>query len=126
MTKPTILLFGLPATHHSIPEALREKIAAMLASLEGELNKEAPDLNFHFVPVQPEDSQEKLDEIFSKFPKIDGYVIGNGVRSNMELTPFMERVIDRVRQVAPQAKVMFNTIPTDTIVAIRRWFPKPE
>lgn len=55
--------------------------------------------------------------------KPNAVVIGNGVRSNQELTPFLEQLVNAGHEAAPNAKILFNTFPTNTIDAVRRWFP---
>ncbi|MDO3069700.1 hypothetical protein [Mycobacteroides abscessus] len=38
--------------------------------------------------------------------------------SNLEL---FETVLNTVHAHAPQAKICFNTVPTDTVAAVERW-----
>ena len=44
----------------------------------------------------------------------DGVIIGFGVRRPVEFTEFLEGVVLAAGENAPQAKLMFNTKPTDT------------
>ena len=39
----------------------------------------------------------------------------------MPLTHFMEQLIDATHRLAPQARIMFNTTPDDSLDAVRRW-----
>jgi hypothetical protein len=48
-------------------------------------------------------------------------VIGAGVRLNPSNFILFEKLINVVHQYAPQAKICFNTLPTDTAAAVQRW-----
>ena len=48
-------------------------------------------------------------------------VIGAGVRANPSNFILFEKLINVVHQHAPQAKICFNTLPTDTAAAVQRW-----
>ncbi|CAM6114457.1 unnamed protein product [Calypogeia fissa] len=80
-------------------------------------------IKFEFAAVKPEERAlaELGRKLQSKRP--DVVVIGNGIRSAMELTYFMEQIIDIVRTNAPQAKLAFNVNPVDTLDAVKRWLP---
>jgi hypothetical protein len=47
-------------------------------------------------------------------------VIGGGVRLDPAQTPALEALVNAVIEAAPQARVAFNTSPTDTAAAIGR------
>lgn len=51
----------------------------------------------------------------------DCVVIGAGLREPPELLELFERVLNLVHTLAPQAKIAFNSNPTDTAEAARRW-----
>jgi hypothetical protein len=51
----------------------------------------------------------------------DGVVIGNGIRSIMANFILFEQLVNAVRADAPNAKIIFNTSPTDTDEAVKRW-----
>ncbi|WP_207919132.1 hypothetical protein [Methylobacterium segetis] len=55
----------------------------------------------------------------------DAVVIGAGLRLIAENTALFEKLINVVHVHAPQAKLCFNTRPTDTAEAVQRWFPPP-
>lgn len=50
-------------------------------------------------------------------------VIGGGVRNQPEL---LERMVNLVRQHAPDAAMAFNATPADTFDAAARWLRLPE
>lgn len=51
----------------------------------------------------------------------DGVVIGNGIRSIQGNFILFERLVNEIHAGAPSAKIIFNTSPTDTDEAIKRW-----
>ena len=53
--------------------------------------------------------------------RFDCVVIGAGLREPPELLLLFEKVINLVHQHAPQARIAFNSNPTDTAEAAQRW-----
>jgi hypothetical protein len=52
---------------------------------------------------------------------LDCVVIGAGLRMPPENFLLFEKVVNIVHAGAPNAKIVFNTLPTDTIDAVKRW-----
>ncbi len=48
-------------------------------------------------------------------------VIGAGIRANPKYFQIFEKLVNVVHEYAPQAKIAFNTRPTDTLDAVKRW-----
>jgi hypothetical protein len=48
-------------------------------------------------------------------------IIGAGIRANPKYFLLFERLLNVVHELAPQARIAFNTNPTDTADAVRRW-----
>ena len=48
-------------------------------------------------------------------------LIGAGVRANPSNFLLFETLINVVHEYAPQAKLCFNTLPSDTAAAVKRW-----
>ena len=139
-SSPTILLLGLPPGHQEITYKISEtdvvvrsggsapaETQAIIKSQLDALPKQLRDVGVDatFLIVTPEDADSGFtkvrDALGSK--SYDGVVIGNGVRTNMALTGWMERIIDVIHSCAPDAKMMFNTMPATSVDAVRRWFP---
>lgn len=51
----------------------------------------------------------------------DCVVIGAGIRVPPSHLELFEKVLNAVHQSAPQAKIAFNTNPSNSIEAVRRW-----
>ena len=48
-------------------------------------------------------------------------VIGAGIRTNAKYFLLFERLLNVVHELAPKARIGFNTKPTDTGEAVQRW-----
>jgi hypothetical protein len=53
--------------------------------------------------------------------RFDCILIGAGVRTNPSNFLLFEKLINVVHEHAPQAKLCFNTLPSDTAEAVKRW-----
>ena len=53
--------------------------------------------------------------------QFDCVLIGAGVRSNPNNFLLFEKMINVVHKYAPMAKLCFNTLPSDTAAAVKRW-----
>src|SRR5512143_3391313 len=53
--------------------------------------------------------------------RFDCILIGAGVRANPSNFILFEKLINVVHEHAPQARICFNTLPSDTAAAVKRW-----
>jgi DNA-binding LacI/PurR family transcriptional regulator len=53
--------------------------------------------------------------------RFDCILIGAGVRANPSNFMLFEKLINVVHEHAPQARICFNTLPSDTAAAVKRW-----
>lgn len=51
----------------------------------------------------------------------DGIVVGNGIRGLKVNFILFEQIINMIHTHAPKSKIIFNTLPTDTPEAVKRW-----
>jgi hypothetical protein len=51
----------------------------------------------------------------------DCIVIGNGLRTPPAQLLLFERIVNVVHELAPKSRIAFNTKPSDTAEAARRW-----
>ena len=56
-----------------------------------------------------------------KEKRYSGVVVGNGIRGQSANFILFEQIINVVHTNAPGAKIIFNTLPTDTDEAVKRW-----
>jgi hypothetical protein len=127
-TSPHILEIGVPWNHSSLkPGSVMnpDKVRVMLVQGE-KMILDAGYVNYKHIDVSPEDPssfEATLREIHN--PKWDGVIVGNGIRGNPDMTPSFEKIVNAIKELAPQAKIMFNTTPVTSLDAIQRQFPLP-
>lgn len=119
-TPVSAALIGLPSDDAWVPALMQPHLAKLLGDVYGQMADAG--FQYEFYGVSPEGGLPALgSKLQAQRP--DAVIIGNGIRSNMELTHFMEQVIDIVHRSVPQAKLLFNTVPDNTVDAVKRWFP---
>ena len=114
-SSPRIILVGLPADDPIVPEHVRLQLEA----LDSQMQEAGIDFS-HFGTLPSDGSSKVRQELMSG--QVDGVVIGRGIRCPVENAGWLEDIIQCVRECAPKAKIMFNTVPADTIDAVRRCF----
>jgi hypothetical protein len=67
------------------------------------------------------DTAEAVVQRALKQTRFDCILIGAGVRTNPSHFILFEKLINVVHAHAPQAKLCFNTMPSDTAAAVKRW-----
>ena len=67
------------------------------------------------------DTAEQIVQRALQSRRYDCVVIGAGLREPPEMLPLFEKVINLVHELAPQARIAFNSSPTDTAEAAHRW-----
>lgn len=58
-------------------------------------------------------------QLFAKH--FDAVLIGAGIRADDAHFPLFERLVNAVYEVAPRARICFNSSPTDSTDAVLRW-----
>jgi hypothetical protein len=112
---------GLPLDHSSIPEDVREKVRKGMDATLALYARVNCSMDCLF--VTPEE-MHKVVAYLQSHPQLSGVVLGFGVRGNPDLTVFFEETVQAVREHAPQARLIFNTRPDDSLQAIQRSFPQ--
>ncbi|CAM6118683.1 unnamed protein product [Calypogeia fissa] len=118
-TSTSAMLISLPPQFGA---ATPQQVVPLIKAIEAlPPQMAAAGIKFEFAAVQP--GEMSLAELRRKLQsqRPDVVIIGNGIRNNMDLTYFMEQIIDIVRTNAPQAKLAFNTRPNDSLDAVKRW-----
>jgi len=52
---------------------------------------------------------------------LQDFSIGAGIRANPKYFLLFEKLLNVVHELAPKARIGFNTKPTDTVEAVQRW-----
>jgi hypothetical protein len=120
--KRKVLLIGLdPAVvnYDKWPGLTAEKLEAVLRKDQASLNEIGYEASLCFI-----DHGERAEEIIREkltATTYDCILIGAGVRTDPDEFILFEKAINIVHEVAPQSRICFNTGPTDSVDAVRRW-----
>jgi hypothetical protein len=96
-----------------------EKLETVLRTDESRLKKLGYDAEICFI-----DHGETAEKTVSSYLEGDGFdcvLVGAGVRTDNEEFALFEKLINDVHQLAPSARICFNTGPTDSVDAVQRW-----
>jgi len=113
---PTLIDFSQPGY---APGLDATKVLAGLKSSEDELARLG-----YSVQMCLTDFGETAEAVLQsqlKQKRFDCVLIGAGVRTVPSNFLLFEKLINVVHEHAPQAKLCFNTIPSDTAEAVKRW-----
>ena len=121
---PRVLLIGLRADvvdYSQWPGLTRERLEGGLAQVVEDMR--ARGIEAHWcLTDRGETATAVLREALADGP-FDVVLVGAGVRLDRVLTPLMETIMNEVHQLAPSARIAFNTMPHDTVEAVERWLP---
>ncbi len=122
MSAGNVLLIGLdPAVvnYERWPGLTAEKLEMGLRRDESALNESGYKAEICFV----DHGATAENVVMSKLAGTDFacVLIGAGVRTDDEEFLLFERLINVVHEKAPKAKICFNTGPTDSVDAVKRW-----
>jgi hypothetical protein len=67
-----------------------------------------------------EDAHQAVERVLRE-RAFDCIVIGNGLRTPPAALLLFERILNLVHELAPASRIAFNTKPSDTAEAARRW-----
>ncbi|KAJ3021353.1 hypothetical protein HKX48_008749 [Thoreauomyces humboldtii] len=124
--RTSVVLVGLPSTHPAVPIEVQSKVAEGLASIADKIHTTCPDLSYVWLPATPEaDIETYKRDLLAVSPRVQGVVIGMGIRGNPKLSAWFETLVNVTFETLPGVKLLFNSVPGDTLDAIRRGFPEP-
>ena len=101
------------------PGFSEEKLEIALRANEKKLNDQGYDAAIGFIF----DGETATDQLVAtlKATAYDVVLIGAGVRKDDDHFLVFEKLLNVVHEFAPQARIAFNTGPTDSDEAVRRW-----
>ena len=113
---PTLIDFSQPGYAPGMDAA---KVLAGLKSSEDELTR----LGYSVQMCLTDFGQTAEGFVQSQLQqtRFDCILIGAGVRTNPSNFLLFEKLINVVHEHAPHAKICFNTLPSDTAAAVKRW-----
>ena len=113
---PTLIDFSQPGYAPGMDAA---KVSAGLKSSEDELTRLG-----YTVQTCLTDFGETAGAVVQSVleqKRFDCILIGAGIRNNPSNFILFEKLVNVVHEHAPQAKLCFNTLPSDTAAAVKRW-----
>lgn len=122
MSNPKVILIGLDpdvVVYDRWPGMTSEKLLAALNGDIERMNAAGYDANICF--VDHGETAEATVRAALAAGDVDCILIGAGVRTDPEEFLLFETLINAAHQAAPQARICFNTGPTDSMDAARRW-----
>ena len=113
---PSLIDFSKPGY---APGMNATKVLAGLRSSEDELAALGYNVQNCFTDFG--ETAEAVVENQLRQKRFDCVLIGAGVRVNPGNLLLFEKLVNVVHQHAPQARLCFNTLPSDTAAAVQRW-----
>jgi hypothetical protein len=122
MTKTQVLVIGLEPTlvdFSMVPDMNAQKVRAGLEADQAKLAA----LGYEAVLCLTDLGETAADVVARTLTErtFDCVVIGAGIRTIPAHFLLFERLINVVHRSAPEARICFNTKPSDTAEAVRRW-----
>ncbi len=122
MSKNRVLLIGLNPSvvnYDRWPGLTADKLEAGLRRDEAALSDRGYDAQICFV----DHGETAVDVVTAKLAESEFacVLIGAGVRTDTDEFLLFEKLINVVHEHAPTARICFNTGPTDSVDAVRRW-----
>lgn len=117
-----VLLIGLDpdvVAYDRWPGLTAEKLIAGLRGDEAALNAAGYHATLCFVD-HGETAEETVRQALAA-ASFDCILIGAGVRTDPEEFSLFENLINVAHREAPNARICFNTGPTDSVDAVKRW-----
>ncbi len=116
--QPTLIDFSDPA-YAAYPGLDAEKVLTALKADIDRLNQLGYDAELCLTDFGDTAESVVQDRLTQK--RFDCVVIGAGMRTISTNFLLFEKLINVVHEHAPQAKLCFNTKPSDTAEAVQRW-----
>jgi hypothetical protein len=114
---PTLIDFSHP--DYAVTGLNATKVLAGLKSSEDELTRLG--YNVQMCLTDFGETAEAVVQNHLKEKRFDCILIAAGIRTIPSNFMLFEKLINVVHQLAPQAKLCFNTKPSDTAEAVKRW-----
>ena len=122
MSAKKVLLIGLDpgvVNYDRWPGLTAEKLEAGLRRDEAALNDSEYSAQVCFID-HGETAEAVVGEILAE-TEFACVLVGAGVRTDTEEFLLFEKLINLIHEKAPGARICFNTGPTDSVDAVKRW-----
>ena len=122
MRQTKVLLVGLRSSSVDFdkwPQLSVEKLEAAFEQVLGDFKRDDFDARWCLTDTGDTAEQQLVADLRAFSPYI--VLIGAGVRTDPDHLLLFERMINVVHKVSPASKIAFNTLPYDSVEAVRRW-----
>jgi hypothetical protein len=121
MTKTVLMIGWHPSTvnYDKYPSLTPEKLEASLRADQTALNALGYDATLAFIHSADTASSDLKAHL--EGAAFDVVMIGAGVRKDDDHFLVFEQLVNVVHEFAPGARIAFNTGPTDSAEAVKRW-----
>ncbi len=121
MSKKVLMIGWHPTVvdYSKYPGLTADKLEVALRADEKKLNDLGYDASIGFIF----NGETATDQVIRRLKEtaFDVVLIGAGVRKDDDHFLVFEKLVNVVHEYAPQARIAFNTGPTDSDTAIQRW-----
>ncbi len=117
-----VLLIGLRSDcvdYEKWPELSVEKLEAAFEKVISDLSNEGYTGIWCLTDQGDTASEQVTTALIDEKPDI--VLVGAGVRVDPDLFFLFETVINLIHEHAPKAKIAFNSLPNDSVEAVKRW-----
>ncbi|MFN8846514.1 MAG: hypothetical protein ACK5V3_02035 [Bdellovibrionales bacterium] len=121
MSKKVIMIGWHPSVvdYSKFPGLTEDKLSSALIADKNKLIEQGYDASWVYL-YKSDSAVEDLSKLL-KENTYDVIMIGAGVRKVDEHFLLFEKLINVIHELAPKSKIAFNTGPTDSDSAIKRW-----
>ena len=121
MSKKVLMIGWHPTVvdYSKYPGLTAEKLEFALRADEKKLNDLGYDASIGFI-FNGETATDQVIKVLNE-KAFDVVLIGAGVRKDDDHFFVFEKLVNVVHEYAPQARIAFNTGPTDSDAAVQRW-----
>jgi DNA-binding LacI/PurR family transcriptional regulator len=122
MIRKSVLIIGLEPTNldfSAFPGLDAEKVLAGIKDQQERLRELGYDMDVCLTDMG--ETAEEVATVALKQKHYDCVVIGAGVRVPPAHFLLFERLVNVVHAHAPDARIAFNTKPTDNVETVKRW-----
>lgn len=120
--KMRVLMIGLKSAavdFEKWPQLSVEKLEAAFVQVRQEVDAAGYESRWCLIGTDPSAALDVAKDIDAFDPDI--VLIGAGVRTDADHLELFEQVLNTAHAHAPSAKFAFNSLPYDTLEALKRW-----
>lgn len=123
-----VLCIGINPSKRDTPELRNAGPSDEIQRMISGQIQEAKDASFNLRVelIAPDEMAEKITYVRKLLEQEpwDGYIVGGGIRKTFEVSEYFEELVNASRELRPEARMGFNTSPTDLVATMQRMFAR--